>query len=457
MRAYIYSLYMFLSLQVAFAQQPHCSFANPKSMPDYDMPYHGNLDELKSRGPKHRKSLQSLTLEFGVQLCIFNDTENIANDEAVQSSFQRLNQALSGADIQFKLKKVRHITSSHFELLQIADESILYRHYAKPGLINVYCVPGIATENGRHNSLGYAYSPYSKNLPPYRQNMLVVTLEGLLGKSTLAHEFGHLFGLLHTHETEFGRETAARTDCKSTGDLICDTPADPNLMFKVKTTPEGCYFTDPKNDRDVEGAPYQPDVYNIMSYSNAECRHRFTQGQHYVMESTALYLSQGLRTQLLRKDQVQQPLIVLPTLADALEHHKPYAVVLALKDSLQWCLRLESDIFQHQELRQHFEPEGLFSLIIYDDEYPVESIADFLGKAVYPYPPFHSGPYGTLIQALYPKCIRFPGIFILAIDSSLEHNIHLVYFQHGYAKSKELAAQLESFAGQLKKESFDIR
>lgn len=41
---------------------------------------------------------------------------------------------------------------------------------------------------------------------------------------TVVHELGHFFGLAHTHECEHGRETAAT--CATSGDFLCDTPAD---------------------------------------------------------------------------------------------------------------------------------------------------------------------------------------------------------------------------------------
>ena len=41
----------------------------------------------------------------------------------------------------------------------------------------------------------------------------------------LAHEWGHVLGLRHTHEDRFGLEWEGL--CDETGDLVCDTPPDP--------------------------------------------------------------------------------------------------------------------------------------------------------------------------------------------------------------------------------------
>ena len=106
--------------------------------------------------------------------------------------------------------------------------------------------------------------------------------------STFAHEMGHYFDLYHTHETwpnAMGTPTRVEcpsgSNCSTTGDLVCDTAADPGLQagggFRVDnnctydnsaTTPTGCGNT-----------AYNPPTRNLMSYSRAGCRTDFTLGQ----------------------------------------------------------------------------------------------------------------------------------------------------------------------------------
>ncbi|HLG03983.1 MAG TPA: T9SS type A sorting domain-containing protein [Bacteroidia bacterium] len=98
--------------------------------------------------------------------------------------------------------------------------------------------------------------------------------------STLAHELGHYFGLMHTH----GGSTAELVDgsnCSFEGDLICDTPADPGLSGQVDST---CFYTGTATD--ANNMPYQPDVSNIMSYSRKICRNSFTSMQYSVINMT---------------------------------------------------------------------------------------------------------------------------------------------------------------------------
>lgn len=107
--------------------------------------------------------------------------------------------------------------------------------------------------------------------------------------STFAHEIGHYFDLYHTHETwpdakgnPTRVECPSENNCSTTGDMICDTPADPNLQptagtYRVDanctydnsaTTPSGCDTT-----------AYNPPTHNLMSYSRAGCRTDFTAQQ----------------------------------------------------------------------------------------------------------------------------------------------------------------------------------
>jgi N-acetylneuraminic acid mutarotase len=102
-----------------------------------------------------------------------------------------------------------------------------------------------------------------------------------IGTSVISHEIGHCFNLYHTHETSLGVESVTGVDCDIVGDLICDTPADPDLNhglcvdLNCNYIPEVCY-----NPPDPDfGDPYNPDTHNIMSSTSLECLDWFTTGQ----------------------------------------------------------------------------------------------------------------------------------------------------------------------------------
>lgn len=92
--------------------------------------------------------------------------------------------------------------------------------------------------------------------------------------AVLAHELGHYFDLYHTHETFWGEECPDGSNCTTTGDLLCDTAADPGL--DRSNVNSDCEYT---GDEERCGDSFTPDPSNIMSYSRHHCLVSFTSGQ----------------------------------------------------------------------------------------------------------------------------------------------------------------------------------
>lgn len=96
----------------------------------------------------------------------------------------------------------------------------------------------------------------------------------------LAHEIGHCLGLIHTHSQKLGIEQIPRTgslkNCEIAGDLLCDTPADPNLNISSQNVDASCYYI---GGQSYNGFDYEPDPSNLMSYSLPFCMTNFTSGQ----------------------------------------------------------------------------------------------------------------------------------------------------------------------------------
>lgn len=86
----------------------------------------------------------------------------------------------------------------------------------------------------------------------------------------LAHEWGHVLGLRHTHEQIWGAEWESPQDCDVNGDLLCDTPPDPG--------PDICKQIDERGDTNAQSRSRVrcPEAYrdledaipldNLMSY-----------------------------------------------------------------------------------------------------------------------------------------------------------------------------------------------
>lgn len=141
--------------------------------------------------------------------------------------------------------------------------------------LNVYITHSIQISAGNIVS-GYAY------LNPGNGYRKIIISE--ITARAFSHELGHTFGLAHTFNNNNSavvadRELVARTNCTTTGDLLCDTPADPYNLSGATTT--GCAYTGTVTD--AQGQVFAPDMANGMSYW--VCGYTYTAGQYAAMQA----------------------------------------------------------------------------------------------------------------------------------------------------------------------------
>lgn len=99
----------------------------------------------------------------------------------------------------------------------------------------------------------------------------------------LVHELGHLFGLLDTHTFGPNNTFVDNSNCETTGDFICDTPADPFDGSPLFVFLSGCDFVFPGVD--PNGDYYLTEVGNIMS-AYVPCYCGFSREQYLKMLET---------------------------------------------------------------------------------------------------------------------------------------------------------------------------
>lgn len=141
--------------------------------------------------------------------------------------------------------------------------------------INIYYMDEIGDNQLSQFACGISQFPWRGKL---RDRFIIMQKSCSTNGAVLAHELGHYFGLFHTHETFRGREFVNGSNCDSAGDLLCDTPADPNLGA---TGLNGCTYE--ANFVDANGDRYRPDPSNIMSYSPSRCQSNFSEDQNDLM------------------------------------------------------------------------------------------------------------------------------------------------------------------------------
>jgi hypothetical protein len=194
------------------------------------------------------------------------------NPHDLYNAIDNLNSIYAHAFLEFFLcDGINYINNddfySHFEK---SKETDLTNGNYTAGVINIYFTDYVEISHG--NSLcGYANTFGGSDV-------IVLKNSCTTNGTTLAHEMGHFFSLLHTHGTSNSVLTTELVDgsnCDTDGDQICDTPADPQLSHT--NVDSNCKYTG--NGTDANGESFAPDTSNIMSYSRSSCKSRFSPQQ----------------------------------------------------------------------------------------------------------------------------------------------------------------------------------
>jgi hypothetical protein len=158
-----------------------------------------------------------------------------------------------------------------------SSESAVATHNVTDAL-NVYYVQSFSNAGLG----GYSYFP--ANSLRSTQSFIRVGSDNDLGNRLIPHELGHIFNLIHTFDTSSGYEQVSGGNCKSAGDMVCDTPADPSGWPSFPDAGSNCVSGCPSVytctvTESGTGAPYRPSPTNIMSYF-FPCTHDLTPGQY---------------------------------------------------------------------------------------------------------------------------------------------------------------------------------
>lgn len=259
-RTYYFILFTLLHT-VAFTQ--HCGFT-PLNNGELSIDYSAIRSAINPR------SIVCIPITFHF---VTHENEAVQIDiEFLNKSIEKVNDAFRGAAIEFYLCGKPMVSRERtVKIYNYTNAYNLYRKTRQRGTINVYIV----------RNLFDAIAGFS-TLPNYRSNYVFVT-HSFFSKDSigdlLTHELGHYFGLYHTFETFFGKELADGSNCAIAGDLICDTPAEPDQSrYRID---QDCNYSDTK--KDSVGNLYQPDTRNFMSYVAFRCIDSFTTQQLRVM------------------------------------------------------------------------------------------------------------------------------------------------------------------------------
>lgn len=201
-----------------------------------------------------------------------------------------LNRVFSDINIKFNfigtdtIRNTKKLEDLYYNVWN-PETDVFFDQFNQSNTINVYLL-----ENSSDGSYlnGFTY-PVDLELTKGRnRDLLCIANRTLDNGKTLIHEMGHFFTLLHTFNVSNcsgcgTEERADGTNCSTTGDLICDTPADPaDINFVDVRT---CTYYG--NLKDKRGGLYHPLINNFMSYYDACCDYKFTTQQYALMRKVA--------------------------------------------------------------------------------------------------------------------------------------------------------------------------
>ncbi len=301
---------------------PDCGTTDPDTTELKNLPWYGNpqyledlLDSVEHSDPCPTCRVEEdVRYRIPLQFWVYNnDAGNafgVPNDEQIRNEIDAVNEdhRRNRTGIRFYLRcdGIARVNSSTLQdVLKYFTSTQQSFFLSVKGAINVHVV----------RSGGSFYNALSDAIFVNREE--IVPPPGIAIRSTLSHEIGHALGLAHTH-LNWGipfpfrqrfREPVDRNrttfrlfqggnvrTCSVTGDLLCDTPADPRLVNPIPADgvvgnfnlPPGCNFFG--NQEDIYGDQYAnppagsrpPDPNNLMTYGD-NCRQDFTREQIAVM------------------------------------------------------------------------------------------------------------------------------------------------------------------------------
>ncbi len=253
------------------------------------------IEFFNSIKPEHSKILGK-SLEYGKNINFNNksyipikahiirqsDGTKGLNISSLNEAINDLNDTFLGTNLEFFIcGDINFINQDNSAIVRKGNESNLFESNNVADVINIYFSPSIINEYDQE-ICGYSNNARTKDY-------IIIKNSCAINASSLAHEMGHFFSLLHTHGPNNNALTTELVDgsnCDTDGDGICDTPADPKLsLSNVYSSCE--YFG---TETDANGHPFNPDTGNIMSYARKSCRTHFSEQQ--IARMYAFYLTQ---------------------------------------------------------------------------------------------------------------------------------------------------------------------
>ena len=170
------------------------------------------------------RGVQSAWVAMTIHVVRYNNGSGGISTNWIDFCVDKINEHMAGTGLRFLPEgDIIYIDDSDLADSSSDEFCELMGTQAVPGTMNIYFVPEL-------DACGRASFPGSSC-----QGLVVANscADPSYNDSTFSHEVGHYFHLYHTHQSSFGDECVDGSNCLSAGDLLCDTPADPNVSGLV--------------------------------------------------------------------------------------------------------------------------------------------------------------------------------------------------------------------------------
>lgn len=241
-----------------------------------------------SNGFTQKKSLPCLNKEFSVVAnVVMTEADTLAaNVDSIYAIMARVNALFAPICVSFNICELDTLENFRYDSVTVEEWAEMQVIYHQQRKINLFWVSQFDFDNtlcGVSELEGIANT----------ENGGILMMSGpCLNEFAIAHELGRFFGVPYTFGDgeEQTEELVRGENCDTTGDLICDTPADPYEIGDEVSTyvqPENnCRFVNQKRDNANDW--FTPHVGNIMSFYQDECKCDFSDEQYRLMVANYL-------------------------------------------------------------------------------------------------------------------------------------------------------------------------
>ncbi|GGI57231.1 T9SS type A sorting domain-containing protein [Winogradskyella haliclonae] len=272
----------------SYGQADECGFKYTPEAQQYFNSIRQKIKSLEEEFIQQRLSSNSTVItSVPIKAHIIRQTNGLGGltVSELNDAITEMNAIYVDAGLEFFLcDGINFIDDDNFYSYETNDEAQLFADHSQTNIMNIYFTNSVVSSTSGGSLCGYARFPGGA----ITENILMANSCATNG-STLSHEVGHFFALSHTHgNSNTPGSTAELVDgsnCATTGDFICDTPADPQLSYGNVNS--SCIYTG--STQDANSDFYTPDPENLMSYSRKECRTQFSLQQ--LARISAIYQS----------------------------------------------------------------------------------------------------------------------------------------------------------------------